>query len=69
MQHIENLFRRCKGRLINVKTISGGVYVGRVGEVTNDYVTVTETKNGETSEVYLFFHAIESMMLAEVPIK
>ena len=29
-QHIENLFRRFKGEKVNIKTISGGIYEGRV---------------------------------------
>ena len=61
-QHIENLFRRLKGEIVNVKTISGGVYKGRVLEVTNDFVCLNETIDKEGSQVYLFFSAIESMV-------
>ncbi len=61
-QHIENLFRRLKGELVSVKTISGGVYKGRVVEVTNDYVCINEADDAEGSQVFLFFSAIESMM-------
>ena len=43
-QHIENLFRRFKGEVVDVKTISGGIYSGRISEITNDYVCLTETQ-------------------------
>jgi hypothetical protein len=60
-QHIENLFRRFKGEVIDIKTISGGIYSGRVSEVTNDYVCLIETSGAPGQQVYLFFTAIESM--------
>lgn len=41
-QHTENLFRRQKGQLVNIKTRSGGVYKGYVVEVTNDYVSLSD---------------------------
>ncbi|PWT89860.1 MAG: hypothetical protein C5B55_10620 [Blastocatellia bacterium] len=61
-QHSENLFRRLKGELVNIKTVSGGVYKGRVVDVTNDYVCLNETIDMEGSQVFLFFSAIESMV-------
>jgi hypothetical protein len=69
-QHIENLFRRFKGEKVNLKTISGGIYEGRVIEITNDYVCLSEMP-GEISAcdsqpVFIFFDAIESMA-ATVP--
>ena len=60
-QHMENLFRRFKGEKVNVKTISGGIYEGRVVEITNDYVCLSETADNETQPVFIFFTAIESM--------
>jgi len=61
-QHeIENLFRRFKGQSVNVKTTSGGIYEGRVTEVSNDYVCLSEA---DGADVYLFFTAIESMISA-----
>jgi hypothetical protein len=62
-QHIENLFRRLKGELVNIKTVSGGVYKGRVVEVTNDYVCIVESEDSEGTQVFLFFPAIESMIV------
>jgi len=60
-QHTENLFRRFKGELVDIKTISGGIYAGRVVEITNDYVCLTETSGASGQQVFLFFTAIESM--------
>ena len=60
-QHVENLFRRFKGEKINLKTISGGLYTGRVVEITNDYVCLNETDGGESQTVFIFFTALESV--------
>jgi len=62
LQHAENLFRRYRGQLISVKTMSGAVYEGRVSEVTNDFVELT---TGQSAHVFLLFQAIESMMVQE----
>lgn len=64
-QHMENLFRRFKGEKVSLKTTSGGIYEGRVLEITNDYVCLNET-NGESQTVFIFFNAVESM-IANVP--
>jgi hypothetical protein len=60
-QHVENLFRRFKGEVVDVKTVSGGIYSGRVVEITNDYVCLTETAGAPGQQVFLIFSAIESM--------
>jgi len=60
-QHIENLFRRFKGEVVDVKTVSGGLYSGRVIEITNDYVCLTETSGAPGQQVFIAFQAIESM--------
>jgi len=60
-QHIENLFRRFKGEVVDVKTISGGLYSGRVIEITNDYVCLSETSGAPGQQVFVAFNAIESM--------
>ena len=60
-QHIENLFRRFKGEVVDVKTVSGGIYSGRVIEITNDYVCLTETAGAPGQQVFIAFRAIESM--------
>jgi len=64
VQHIENLFRRFKGEVVSVKTISGGIYSGRVLEVSNDYVCLSETSAAPGQQVFISFSAIESMTVA-----
>jgi hypothetical protein len=65
LQHAENLFRRYMGRVVTVKTMSGGVYEGRVAEVKNDFVELVETKDDKSDRVFLLFQAIESMMAVD----
>jgi hypothetical protein len=62
-QHIENLFRRFKGEIVDVKTVSGGIYKGRISEITNDYVCLTETPADNGQQVFILFLAIESMIV------
>jgi hypothetical protein len=60
-QHLENLFRRFKGEVVDVKTVSGGVYSGRISEITNDYICLTESAAEPGQKIFLLFSAIESM--------
>ncbi|HET7288450.1 MAG TPA: hypothetical protein VFI71_13305 [Pyrinomonadaceae bacterium] len=46
---------------MDVKTISGGIYSGRISEITNDYVCLVETSGAPGQQVFLKFSAIESM--------
>lgn len=64
-QHTENLFRRYKGKVINVKCVSGASYQGRVSEITNDYICLLGSGDIEATEVFIFFSAIEMMMPVE----
>ncbi len=66
-QHTENLFRRFKGQLVSIKTVSGGVYEGRVTEITNDYVCLVDRENTDSAQVFLFFSSLESMIVLELP--
>jgi len=66
-QHTENLFRRYKGKLVNIKTISGGVYRGRVSETTNNYVLLTDREAEDEPQIFVFFAAIESLVVMEAP--
>jgi hypothetical protein len=66
-QHTENLFRRFKGQLVTIKTVSGGIYEGRITEITNDYVSLLGKEKAESLPVFLFFIAVESMMVVEIP--
>ncbi|MGH9880411.1 MAG: hypothetical protein ACRD6N_03160 [Pyrinomonadaceae bacterium] len=52
---------------MTIKTVSGGIYEGRIAEITNDYVCLIERQNAEPTQVFLFFTALESMMVVEVP--
>ena len=63
----ETLFLRYKDQLVSIKTISGGIYEGRLSEITDDYVTLIEDEKTEPARVFLFFNAIESMAVAEIP--
>jgi len=67
LQHYENLFRRYKGQVVIVKTISGGLYEGRVTEITNDFVELIESKHDETAHVFLLYQAIESVLVPNFP--
>jgi hypothetical protein len=67
-QHTENLLRRFKGQLVNIKTLSGGNYEGRIGEITDDYVALIEREIIDSSQVFVFFNSIESMILVEAPV-
>jgi phenolic acid decarboxylase len=66
-QHTENLLRRYKGQLINIKTVSGGVYKGHVTEITNDYVSLTDRQSDDDMQTFVLFDAIESFVVLEVP--
>jgi hypothetical protein len=66
-QHTENLFRRYKGQLVNIKSVSGGVYEGHVGEITNDYVSLTDRGSEDGTLSFVFFDAIESIVIVEAP--
>jgi len=65
-QQTENLFRKLRGEIVTIKTISGGVYEGRVSDVTDDYLCLIERENTEPTRVYLFFASLESMVVSEV---
>jgi hypothetical protein len=65
-QHTENLFRRFKGETVSLKTISGGIYEGRISEITNDYVCLSDTVAADNKPVFILFMAIESIT-ATVP--
>ena len=65
-QHTENLFRRYKGQLVNVRTISSGSYKGHVTEVTGDYVALTDREiEGGESKTYILFESIESLVVVD----
>ncbi|HEY0005858.1 MAG TPA: hypothetical protein VGB17_13830 [Pyrinomonadaceae bacterium] len=62
-KHVENLLRRYKGQLVDIKTLSGGVYEGKVAEITNDYVAlILHGEEGEPDQVFVLLHGIESIL-------
>ena len=63
MQHVENLLRRYRGQVVNLKTCSGGLYEGEVAEITNDYVAL-RIANGDKGRdtVFVVIHTIESVL-------
>ena len=62
-QHVENLLIRFRGQLVNIKTVSGGVYEGVVTDVTNDYVALkVKSGDGQTDQVIVLLHSIESVL-------
>ena len=66
-QHTENLFRRYKGELVNIKSISGGVYRGYISEITNDYVSLVDRETEDDSQTFVLFSAIESLVVVTAP--
>lgn len=71
LQHAENLLRRYKGQVVNIKTMSGAIHEGRVTEITNDFVELLERNDGQAEEeathVFLLFQAIESLIVPQLP--
>lgn len=65
-QQTENLFRRLKGKSVVIKTLSGGVYEGRVEEITDDYVCIIE-RDTEATKAFLFYSSLESMVVSDAP--
>ena len=62
-QHVENLLIRFRGQDVNIKTMSGGVYEGKITDVTNDYVTLkVKAGDNETDQVIVMLHGIESIL-------
>jgi len=64
-QHTENLFRRYKGKLVTVRSVSGNVYKGHVGEITNDYVVLANRQPDNETQTFVIFDAIESIEVSE----
>ena len=62
-QHTENLFRRYKGQLVNIKSVSGGVYKGYVVEITNDYVSLSDRNTENKTQTFVLFSAMESIVV------
>lgn len=62
-QHVENLLIRFRGQLVNIKSVSGGVYEGVITDVTNDYVALkVKNADGQGDQVIVLLHSIESVL-------
>jgi ferredoxin-fold anticodon binding domain-containing protein len=62
-QHVENLLIRFRGQLVNIKSVSGGVYEGVITDVTNDYVALkVKSGDGQSDQVIVLLHSIESVL-------
>jgi ferredoxin-fold anticodon binding domain-containing protein len=62
-QHVENLLIRFRGQLVNIKSVSGGVYEGVITDVTNDYVALkVKSADGQGDQVIVLLHSIESVL-------
>ena len=66
-QHTENLFRRYKGELVNIKSISGSVYSGYVSEITNDYVSLIDRETEDDTQTFILYSSIESLVVISGP--
>ncbi|HKQ99773.1 MAG TPA: hypothetical protein VJT09_03820 [Pyrinomonadaceae bacterium] len=63
MHDAENMLRRYRGQSVDIKTISGGIYEGKITEISNDYVALSvTTADGEQEQVYVFLSSIESVL-------
>jgi hypothetical protein len=61
-QHVENLLIRFRGQTVEIKTISGVLYQGKITDVTNDYVSLKiQPDSGEKDQVIVLLHSIESI--------
>ena len=62
-QHVENLLIRYRGKSVNIKATSGGLYEGTITDVTNDYVCLrTAAPTGGEDLVIVLLHSIESVV-------
>lgn len=68
-QDIENLFRRYRGKLVRVKSVSGNTYEGHIDEITNDYALLVDRGKGSDATTYVLFEAIESIVIVEEPVE
>jgi hypothetical protein len=64
-QHTENLFRRNKGKSLNIRGVSGAEYKGYVAEITNDFVLLSDRDSEGNPQTFVLFSAIESVTPAE----
>lgn len=62
-QHVENLLIRFRGQTVKIKTMSGGIYEGKITDVTNDYVAIKmQGSNAESEQIIILLQSIESIL-------
>ena len=61
LQHVENLLRRHRGQIVNIRTMFGGVYEGVVSDINNDYVTLTSVTADGNRETFVLLQSIEAV--------
>lgn len=62
LQHVENLLRRYRGQVVNIKTCSGNIYEGKVSDITNDYVALIQDNGEGRDTVFVVTNSIESIL-------
>ena len=68
LHDIENLLRRYRGVVVNVKTRSGGEYEGTIADITNDYVALAMKNEDESRDtVFVLLHSIEAVLPRSSP--
>lgn len=61
LQHVENLLRRHRGQIVNIRTMFGGVYEGVVSDINSDYVTLTHEKADSPEVTFVLLQSIEAV--------
>lgn len=61
LQHVENLLRRHRGQMVNIRTMFGGVYEGVVSDINSDYVTLTHEETDLPEVTFVLLQSIEAV--------
>jgi hypothetical protein len=61
LQHVENLLRRHRGKVVNIRTMFGGVYEGIISDINSDYVTLTLENSDIQKETFVLLQSIEAV--------
>lgn len=69
LQHVENLLRRHRGQVVNIRTMFGGVYEGVVSDINSDYVTLTSVGVETQNETFVLLQSIEAVQRQNGEIK
>lgn len=68
LQHVENLLRRHRGQVVNIRTMFGGVYKGVISDINSDYVTLTSCEPDE-GLTFVLLQSIEAVQKHKEEIK